>query len=506
MFGGMSILDALRFTFLPLEKLRKSSVIEPILLHLFDLLKPEDYRLLFSSLNRQKLDYKWLEIFSKFCMKRYLELDDIFFSEKIFNDQIKSESNSKSILENYTNYLIENFKRFFTLHHFHAIIYELEQLNRFKIDQISKQLNKNNDIIQKLFLLFNNNDDSIIHLSSTPAQPIYHNYKPIHMIYLRTNVLIKNDEDLNLPLKGVTNTFVADLINTKTINILDVLTHDTYNIPTKYLYFAQSCEKNLILPLKLRVLIIDSQTDQYRYGIIGEEAGKNNNYRSLIFFPDDQTTISANYHSSSDIHVCFDQTFECENNFLQDYFKSYPERLMLRAKEGTIVKIRNNKNSFLSAVVIQIDCSMILIELNQSKQRFWIYRGSTLIEQMNNYYLTQTKSTRHSARQHLSAKKSNAPEIICLNDQMKTKTSRIPEQVTDETSSYESISIVRNVFPLEPVKRKRISSDKSVLIPTESRTLRSHGQNHIITAVPTRSNHVRFLEIHLHTFIFFFLD
>ena len=324
-----------------------------------------------------------------------------FFSEKILTDhQMKSESNSKSILENYTNYLIENFKTFFTLHHFHAIIHELEQLNRFKTDQISKQLNKNNDIIQKLFLLFNNNDDSIIHLSSTPAQPIYHNFKPTHMIYLRTNVLIRNDQDFGFPSQGVTNTFVADLITTKTINILDNSTHKTYNIPTKYLYFAQACENNLILPLKLRVLIIDSQTDQYRYGIIGEEAGKNNNYRSLIFFPDDRTTVSANYYSSSDIHVCLDQLFECENHFLQDYFKSYPERLMLRAKEGTIVKIRKNTYSFLSAIVIQIDCSMMLIELNQSKERIWIYRGSTLIEQMNNYYLTQTKSTRHSARQH----------------------------------------------------------------------------------------------------------
>ena len=366
-------------------------------------------------------------------MKRYLELDDIFFSEKIFPKQIKSESNSKSILENYTNYLIENFKTFFTLHHFHAIINELEQLNRFKVDQISKQLNKNNDMIQKLFLLFDNVDDSIIHLSSTPAQPIYRIYRPTHMIYLRTEVLINNTENLGFPTKGITNTFVADLFGTKTVTILDHSNRWIFNIPTKYLYFATPCENNLILPLKLRVLIVDSQTEKYRYGIIGEEAGKNNNFRSLVLFPDDETSISASYHSSSDIHICFDQTFECENHFLQHYFKSYPERLMLRAKEGTVVKIRNNKNSFLSAVVIQIDCSMMLIELNQSKERCWIYRGSTSIEQMNNYYSTQNKSTRHSARQHLSAKKTNAPEIICLNDQMKTKKCRTTE--IEETSS-----------------------------------------------------------------------
>ena len=377
-------------------------------------------------------------------MKRYLELDDIFFSEKIFSE---SESqHSKSILENYTNYLIEHFKTFFTLHHFHAIIYELEQLNRFKIEQITKQLNQNNEIIQKLFLLFNNNDDSIIHLSSTPAQPIYRNYKPLHMIYLRTPVLIDNEQNLQFPSKGITNAFVADLINTKSIHILDELTDQTYHIPTKYIYFSKSCEKNLILPLKLRILIFNSQTNEYRCGIIGEEAGKNNNYRSLIFFPDERKNISASYHSSSDVHICFNQIFDYDNEFLQDYFKSYPERFMLRAKEGTIVKIRSkNKTSLLSAIVIQIDCSMMLIEFIQSKEQIWIYRGSILIEQMKNYYSTQNKSTRHSARQHLSAKRSNVPEIICLNDQMKIKNCRTAEQFIEETSLRKKtkISIIR---------------------------------------------------------------
>ena len=48
-------------------------------------------------------------------------------------------------------------------------------------------------------------DDSIIHLSSTPAQtinrPIYINYKPIHMVYLRENLLIKNDLESKFTIK-----------------------------------------------------------------------------------------------------------------------------------------------------------------------------------------------------------------------------------------------------------------------------------------------------------------
>jgi hypothetical protein len=449
-----------------LEKLRQSTTVEPILLRLFDLLQIEDYRLLFSSINLETVDFKWLESFSKLCMKRYLEFDDIFFSKTTsINEQNKNDT--KSILENYTNFLIETLKKRFTLKYFHAIISEIEQLNRFKFEQISKQLNENNRLINELFLLFNHDndekDDSIIHLSSTPAQtinrPIYINYKPIHMVYLRENLLIKNDLDQRLPLKGITNTFVADLINTKSINILDETTGKTFDIPTKWLYFSKPCESNVLLPLKLRVLIIDSQTGRRRYGLIGEEPGKNNDYRCLVFFTDDQKNMSANYHPSSHIHICLDQTFsththECQNEFLDRYFTSFPERLMLRAKEGSLVKVRNvftnfNNNSFIPALVIQIDGSMMQIELSHSKQRKWLYRGSPLLDQMNNYYSTQNKAAnngfaRRTARQHLSARRTNAPEIICLNDQTTTtttskgKTVRTAEQVMDgidETSS-----------------------------------------------------------------------
>ena len=51
---------------------------------------------------------------------------------------------------------------------------------------------------------------------------------------------------------------------------------------------------------------------------------------------------------------------------------------------------------------------------------------------MNNYYAVQNDGenqpfARHSARQHLSARRSNAPEIICLNDQTKVKANRLSD-------------------------------------------------------------------------------
>lgn len=377
-------------------------------------------------------------------MQRYLEFDDIFFCKN--SSMNECDTKSSSIVENYTNFLIENLKRRFTRKYFLAILDELEQLNRFKFEQISKQLNENNRLLNELLLLNHHEqddkDDSIIHLSSTPAQPInrpiYINYKPIHMVYLRENLLIKNDLDTRLPSKGVTNTFVADLINTKSINILDESTGKTFDIPTKWLYLSKPCDANVLLPLKLRVLIIDGQTGRRRYGLIGEEPGKNNDYRCLIFFTDDQKHMSASYHPSSHVHICLDQTFsththECQNEFLDRYFASFPERLMLRAKEGTLVKVRNiftnfNHNSFIPASVLQIDGSMMQIELtSHGNQRIWLYRGSPLLDQMNNYYSTQNKAAnngfaRRTARQHLSARRTNAPEIICLNDQASSTT------------------------------------------------------------------------------------
>lgn len=399
-------------------------------------------------------------------MQRYLESDDITFSEKT---QIPKYVKGKSILSNYIDHLIDEFKSCFSIHYFHAILSELEELNHFKIKQISKHVQENNALMQKLFSQIQisqqpesqpqpqqpqqppQEDVTVIHLSSTPVQPIYLSYKPVHMIYLRTKLLVRNEYDeQHLPSEGISKAFVSDLIHTKRIQILHETKGLTYDVPAKWLYFAEPCEPNVILPLKLRVLVFDTQTGQRRYGIIGEEPGKNNHYRCLIFFTDEKTHLSARYHSPSDVHLSLDQScpisdIDDEHEFLSCYFKSYPERLMLRAKEGTSIKVRNgsstHRNVFLPAVVVQIDCSMMLIEVCQTKQQMWIYRGSTLIEQMNNYYSTQNQAEknlyiRHSARQHLSARKTNAPEIICLNEQTKLKSLRTAEPAVDESSLF----------------------------------------------------------------------
>ena len=395
-------------------------------------------------------------------MRRYLDYDDIFFTPPAASS--RGARTSKSIVETYTTFLIKHLKKRFTVNYFHAILTECEALNRFKVEQISEQLKENNRLISEIRLLVNSRvttkeehepskDDSIIHLSSTPAQivprPIYVNYKPAHMVYLRESLLIKNDHEPRLPLKGMTNSFVADLINTKSINVTDETTGKSCDIATKWLYFAKPCDSNVILPLKLRVAVIDVAMGRRRYGFIGEEPGKNNDYRCLVFFTDDSKNISASYHPSAHLHICLDQIYsthahECQNDFLERYFASYPERMMLRAKEGITVKVRNifsgatqSQATFIPALVIQIDGSMMQIELSHNKQRIWLYRGSPLLDQMHNYYSTQNKAalngfTRHTARQHLSARRSNAPEIICLNDQAnRTKPARTAEQAMD---------------------------------------------------------------------------
>ncbi|CAF4205098.1 unnamed protein product, partial [Rotaria magnacalcarata] len=78
---------------------------------------------------------------------------------------------------------------------------------------------------------------------------------------------------------------------------------------------------------------------------------------------------------------------------------------------------------------------------------------------MHNYYSTQNKAAvngfaRRTARQHLSAKRTNAPEIICLNEQTTTNKGtlvRTAEQAIDGTNETRSI------------KRIRVSSEQDLL-------------------------------------------
>ena len=421
-------------------------------------MKTEDYRQLFSTLNRKHLTSKSLEIFSRICFQRYLEVDQ----------PICSKTSTKStIFDKFQQFLIEEFQTTFSIHFFHAILSQIEHLNRFKIEEISKCLNENNRLIENLFIdEISTSDDGIIHISSTPAQPIFLPYKPIHMVFLRTKVFLNNKSNFHWPNEGQTHVFIADLTQTKRTNIFDPLTHRTHEIPTKFIYFFDSCQSNTLLILKLRVFILKTR----RFGIIGEEATKTNQHRCLVFYLDDDKCLSASYHNPSELHLSFDQNFslnefENETNFLLHYFKMYPERLMLRVKEGTMVKIRQK-----SAIVVQIDSSMILVEFTQTKERRWIYRGSTLIEQMNNYYTIQNDGeNRHSARQHLSARKSNAPEIICLNDQMKSKT-------TNRLSENEENRLAN--------KRPRISAEQTVAVRL--------GETNSSSIVPCRTHNVRF--------------
>lgn len=438
------------------------------MINLFDLLEIEDYRQLFISNISFKFDRQWLESFAEICMKRYLDNENrIFISPQSRN----SNEQVLSIVDKFKSKLIDLLKKKFKIEYFHEILKQIEFLNRFKYEQLSAQLNTNNHVIEQIRSILDlkddnssNKDDSIIHLSPTSpqtvARPTYTNYKPTHMIYVGDSILIRNDRDSRLPSKGIVNSFVADLINTKQINVLDENTGKSFEIPTKWLYFGKKCDKHVLLPLKLRVAVTDTSTGLYRYGLIGEEPGKNNEYRCLVFFTDDPENALANYHLSSQIHICLDQThsthtLEHPSDFLERYFTSYPERIMLRAKEGITVKVRNifssdktNSSSFLSALVIQIDGSMMQIEFTHNKQRFWIYRGSPLLDQMHSYYSTQNRTvingmTRQTARQHLSARRTNVPEIVCSNEQTgnRTKSVRTSEQIAEETSSLNSIEI-----------------------------------------------------------------
>lgn len=353
-------------------------------------------------------------------MKRYLESDQMEFRE----------STRSLPTEGHISYLFDEFRSHFSIEYFHLIIGQFEQLNKFKIEQIYKCLKQNDLLVEKLFRKIDDSvDDSVIHLRSTaPIRPIYVKYQVKHTVQPQTKVLFLTNDNSNSNRhsmstnEGLTMKFISDFMQSKTVQIFEKKSSKILDIEKRFVYFVENCDEKTILPLKLRVLVRNRCSGKYQIGLVAEEPAKNNQYRCLLFFYDQNQILSAFYHSPSDIHVCFDQKqtiddFDRDREFLQSYFENYPERMMLRVREGTQIKVQMSNNS--SAVVLQIDCSMMLIELSQTKEQCWIYRGSTQIDQLKTFYSTQNKDLlRHSARQHLSARKSNAPEVICSNDEL----------------------------------------------------------------------------------------
>ena len=75
----------------------------------------------------------------------------------------------------------------------------------------------------------------------------------------------------------------------------------------------------------------------------------------------------AQYLCPSKLHLCYqwdkitlDREYKNMEGFFKEYFLWYPQRLMLRLKEGDIVQVERFKE-VLEARVVQVDCSLVKV-------------------------------------------------------------------------------------------------------------------------------------------------
>ena len=78
----------------------------------------------------------------------------------------------------------------------------------------------------------------------------------------------------------------------------------------------------------------------------------------------------AQYLPPSKLHLCYqwdtiilDVTYKSMHAFFKEYFSQYPQRLMLRLKEGDSVKLERFQQ-VIEAQVVQVDCSLAKVYRN----------------------------------------------------------------------------------------------------------------------------------------------
>ncbi|CAF1161216.1 unnamed protein product, partial [Didymodactylos carnosus] len=494
-----------------LEKLRQSNSVEQILLCLFNLLNVDDYRSLFyASVSENSgcgsKTVQWIIQFAQLCSRRYFEFDDLLsqqYQKSIHATAISQQQHHSFIIENKLNQLIEDLKQCFELRYFSKIIQELEFIVKGKIEKILEILNEYDKMDNTNYSPVN---EDVVHVPSTTLKSnrsTYAPYKHPFMLHVNSELHIRkhvsqDSTQQQYSERGIVNKFVGDLPNAQTISIKDPDTNLVYDIPTKYLYFAKPCDANAIIPPKYRACVLDKTLSVpiHRYGFIAEPPSTSNGFRCLVFY--DDSNISSKYHLSQEIYLCLDQNLsqhlqECKQHlsklaydFLERYFQSYPERTMLRTKIGQTIKVKNiltpglstpaKKQSYQTAKVDHIDSSMMTVQFQSSGQKLSLYRGSILFEQLNHYYSKQYQQapSRHSARQHLSTRRSNAPEIICLNDSIRGNVAPLRQPTlqkyyssSSSTSSNDQLSTPRQ----SPVKLQNDLKSKVTHSNDETETI-----------------------------------
>ncbi|XP_065646369.1 histone-lysine N-methyltransferase SETDB1 isoform X7 [Hydra vulgaris] len=222
-------------------------------------------------------------------------------------------------------------------------------------------------------------------------------------------------------------------------------------------------------------------------GIVAEVACEQNKFRYLIFFDDGYAQylplkkLFPVVFTSKD--VWNDVSIDCRE-FIKEYLHEYPYRPLLNAKIGCAMQTEWN-GSWWKSKVISIDGSLIKVLFDIDKRSEWVYKGTTRLEPLYNYFLNpKSLKNKSTASDWVIDKKITHPNFgICcysLKDP-KGEQQRLEWDIANEEQHYicekkESNEKEEKALKLKLINLSTLKRCSSALSSSsESSNLSNHG-------------------------------
>lgn len=150
----------------------------------------------------------------------------------------------------------------------------------------------------------------------------------------------------------------------------------------------------------IRVVALQSHSSTkktYLPGFVAEPPKPANKGRYLIFFENQ----SVSYVTPDQIFVVADTVCSIEEapselrNFLKDYLKKYPERLMVKFHKKSKIRVLVD-NKWVKGRVSKLDCSLVELYFKELNRYEWLYRGSPRLEMLSDEFMHKKRIVKKS--------------------------------------------------------------------------------------------------------------
>ncbi|XP_074597391.1 histone-lysine N-methyltransferase eggless-like [Brevipalpus obovatus] len=177
------------------------------------------------------------------------------------------------------------------------------------------------------------------------------------------------------------------------------------HLPTSFVdekFIAYGHKSDVLLPRKTRVVATiaeNEESDEFYPGFVAETPTPTNHYRYLVFFDNG----CACYIAIENVHLghwnsifVLGHAPQKMHQFLQQYFKNFPERKMVKFQVKDKIKVLFD-GKWVKGYVEKIDCNTVQVSFRGLKVKQWLYRGSPrlyLLSEQAALKNSQTKKVR----------------------------------------------------------------------------------------------------------------